>query len=58
MRIQSMAVGDTLRINRLVISHIMAWGHDHEIVRALEMNRKALPWKFETLFWVVTSFQV
>jgi hypothetical protein len=46
MRIQSMAVGDTLRINRLVISHIMAWGHDHEIVRALETHPKSWALRF------------
>ena len=41
-----MAVGDTLRINRSVISHTVAWGHDHEIVRALETHPKSRVLKF------------
>ena len=36
----------------------MAKGRDHEFVRALEINPKAVPWRIEIGFCVVMGLQV
>jgi hypothetical protein len=36
----------------------MAKDRDHEIVSALETHPKAIPWKYEIEFGVVTGLQV
>jgi hypothetical protein len=35
----------------------MAKGHEHKIVTALETHQKAIPWKYEIEFSVVTGLK-